>query len=1645
MRVCSERATTEDARAIGCWLETVDDCGPLCLYRSSACSRFINRDALHFHTDCPSGGMSGCNFVDFSDSDECDPPQSLGTMCIVRNLIFACLSFLLFLLSGFCTCVFEGQFAAACVLRRVARFGRIFFRVLRISDDVCAQFLIFLHAVYTFFSRIVKCGVLAILFMLFVGDPQVGAEQVCALVLSDGPFFYACVYVLSSIFSNIQGRLKSHFNRMVYPQQQIARPCRLSANRLAQAKRTRNVLDGGCTNHTLMRESVPYLEVDRNVVPANVHLSLAGGSRLDAALFPQSEEVWIASDPTGSEENLLSQDRICSFGGRVSVTWYPETGDPSQLVTALLPGSDKLRATIDDLVNKTEGVIRCSHEDRTTYVSDDDAWTLRNESIPARRAGGNFDVSGAVRDEDVSLRILGVSMENFNQAYLRHGQAFETLHQLKIPKEILFSTWKRCTDGSTGVAKPKTFIATLHREFDRYDRSSILEPASDLTDDDDIDLSVGVSFGSDVVAFRARANQQRAPRLKRDSRRKVPVIALDSVEAFANTPSPKSSGGVQFVFLFADGRHVISCDKSVPTMSPAVELLQRITVDKEEGTALEYHRLDSILDSDVDGKTKLHRLFCDVITVRNGNDEQAYLFVFALHGGSSSPCTVAYSSEKADEAAFLSSFNQALYSFRLHQSALFELVMESEGFLGLQSLTRFAETGALLRPTLPGVSPWQEVFCRSVLRGIRTLLSTRNLPPQFWPEATSVLRETALKRAGFISTSDISASDLYESFGKMYSSKIPTASAAKSSKVEPTGTECVVLGPWGRSRWGVKILFGKEKAGFSYTAVDWRGCSAICGVSNQPELCFQNERDGLVTKRFIHKSLAKFVATEKPKKLSAAKTTCPRCRWDRLSSGERERGRPPVHDYGEGCNLKRDELVPLATPSLIFLRDADVLDVPVEQDLQKSASAISKARRMKLDEFFKSASARRATPNTKCGSSKFTVEQISEKVTHRGKVLSFLRANRAHFCAPPEVIETVSGWAQSSIRRDITARAAKYDQKIKCYAVAYNLEGVKQELLEGQTDWLDGLDRELRALVERGVLKIIPVSEISPQDELLPSLLIMTRKNPLPGEKFGRAKFRLTACGNYAAQQDTDNLAENYAETLDYANANAFLRLCLCHGFSGAMCDVSEAFTQTQKSENARSQRRILRPPSQLKHLWCDVLREHGFQESDIHRFAFLVCNSIYGERDAPKLWSETFAKWITDRENAQTAHMKDVISCVQKMGFTSLQRDSRVYVKFDKVTQSYIFVLVYVDDVICLAPTGALVASFMDALRKRFRCTEVDWLRKDAEIFADAATGPTFLTDQYYFELAESGERFLRISQTKWLSGAFDRLVSKQVVSQEALSKNLESLNPKHFTQEFLADDSASNPILTSEQLTKLRSGVNTLSYLGSHTRLEILPALGAVARGQSATTGRIRHLESLELLIRYVKTHASRSLRLWVSPTPVSFSSLCVEVDADASMGSSSPHDCFARQGYVASVRTQIGSRSVLVPVFWKSGLQSTISVSSTESEVVCASWATRSGLLPLHYVVHECFELFGFAEIIGTPILYQDNESAAVCAQGGMMRRLRHLTLHQLYIRHACRDGLVRVKPKRTKFMSADVVSKVMSDQTVRTLLEFCSIFE
>jgi hypothetical protein len=123
---------------------------------------------------------------------------------------------------------------------------------------------------------------------------------------------------------------------------------------------------------------------------------------------------------------------------------------------------------------------------------------------------------------------------------------------------------------------------------------------------------------------------------------------------------------------------------------------------------------------------------------------------------------------------------------------------------------------------------------------------------------------------------------------------------------------------------------------------------------------------------------------------------------------------------------------------------------------------------------------------------------------------------------------------------------------------------------------------------------------------------------------------------------------------------------------------------------------------------------------------------------------------------------------------------------------------------------------------------------------------------------------------------------------------------------------------------------------------------------------------------------------------------------------------------------------------PVVWASKLQSEIALSTTESEYLAISTATR-GVLPLMELVQEMQD-HGCGLTATTPRLhcwvFEDNSGAIELASSvknpKMRPRTRHINTKYHHFRNKVQDGTISIHPVSTEDMLADILTKICNEE-------------
>ena len=167
---------------------------------------------------------------------------------------------------------------------------------------------------------------------------------------------------------------------------------------------------------------------------------------------------------------------------------------------------------------------------------------------------------------------------------------------------------------------------------------------------------------------------------------------------------------------------------------------------------------------------------------------------------------------------------------------------------------------------------------------------------------------------------------------------------------------------------------------------------------------------------------------------------------------------------------------------------------------------------------------------------------------------------------------------------------------------------------------------------------------------------------------------------------------------------------------------------------------------------------------------------------------------------------------------------------------------------------------------------------------------------------------------------------------------------------------------------------------------------------------------IESVKRILRYLKLHQTDGItyhRSTKAPILVSYS------DADWA-------------GEKDTAESTTGSLHFLAegPVSWSSKKQKTIALSSTESEYIAASEATREVVW-----LRKILAAAGYPQRQPT-ILFCDNRTTILLtSEDSTTDRRKHINVKYHYIRSQLKEGMIQMKWIETKEQLADIMTKAM----------------
>jgi hypothetical protein len=381
-----------------------------------------------------------------------------------------------------------------------------------------------------------------------------------------------------------------------------------------------------------------------------------------------------------------------------------------------------------------------------------------------------------------------------------------------------------------------------------------------------------------------------------------------------------------------------------------------------------------------------------------------------------------------------------------------------------------------------------------------------------------------------------------------------------------------------------------------------------------------------------------------------------------------------------------------------------------------------------------------------------------------------------------------------------------------------------------------------------------------------------------------------------------------------------------------------------------------------------------GYKVAGKEDWVCKLSKSLYGLKQSPRQWYKRFDKFMYDQK------------------FRRSKYDHCVYLRRLQ-DGSYIYLLLYVDDMLIATKSQAEIDRLKAQLTKEFEMKDLGEAKKilGMEISRDKARGKLWLSQKQY--LMKVLQRFGVHEDTKPAA----TLLAPHLKLSCRLSPTTDE------EREYMANVPYAN-------------AVGSLMYAMVCTRPDISQAVGVVSRYMH-DPGK-GHWQAVKWILRYLRSTVDVGLVF----------------EQDESLGRCIVGYCDSDYaGDLDKRRSTTGYLFTLAkaPVSWKSTLQSTVALSTTEAEYMAITEAVK-----------EAIWLYGLLEDLGVGqkqlVVYSDSQSAIHLAKNQVFHaRTKHIDVRYHFVREILEEEEILLQKIHTAENPADMLTKVVT----RAKFEHC----
>ena len=539
--------------------------------------------------------------------------------------------------------------------------------------------------------------------------------------------------------------------------------------------------------------------------------------------------------------------------------------------------------------------------------------------------------------------------------------------------------------------------------------------------------------------------------------------------------------------------------------------------------------------------------------------------------------------------------------------------------------------------------------------------------------------------------------------------------------------------------------------------------------------------------------------------------------------------------------------------------------------------------------------------------------------------------------------------------------------------------------------WIEAVDSEYTSLTkEKEALRKLSPEEIEEMKkdaarsgkgiEIIPSKLVCTVK---PAPQGGKRKIRWVACGNLEPKKDGE---ENFSSGADATSFRALLYVSSRQQWKAFVLDVRTAFLNAEMKQNENEDLILVKPPY--------LLIEKGYLEREA---LFLPLRALYGFRRSPKLWGDHRDQLLRSMVIKMKKGKKDEVELrVEQMRsepnlwkiVMEDQDEEEEFISNGKVKG---LLMTYVDD-LCVSAEAGVAEAVVEALRRMWKTSEPEEIGKD----------PTRFLGMNVKKFEEGGRDVWYVTQEPYVTDLLAKYDDQE--RRIPITRDQAAMEPEE-----------GSPAL--EQVRRCQKEVGEILWVVTRSRPDLMFPVARM--GANVTKSPIKVLETASQVRGYLKKTLKEGLKFAAKEGEEG--EVLVQAFSDSSFA---PESEESHGSFIIMVDE--------VPLFWRSGRQSLITVSTAESELAELTESMTAG--ESVSVLFE--ELYGKVR----KVAWCDNQAAiTILVNDGGSWRTRHLRMRSAFARQSVMRGEWQIAHLPGEKMIADIGTKALTSTRLTTLKE------